>query len=424
VSNRAQILTIGDELLSGEVVDTHASWLDTRLAAWGWRVIRHSSVLDDVEAIAAALRSAAAEAELVLVSGGLGPTQDDVTLEGLARALGVGLVEHAPTVASLHERASRLGRPLTPGSLRQARVPAVGEVLPNAVGTAPAFVAPLLGAQVFLLPGVPRELRYLAEHVVRPRVERARPAVYRRTLKVIGLGESQLEHALSAALGEHAGVRVGFRTLGAENHLKLAASTPECDIASRSAARRRPTCWSSASADMPVQTPAQAEKEKAIELALASVEKQFGKGAIMRLGVDAQVPAVETLHRPLMVDIALGRVASRAAASSRSSGRSRPARPPSRCTSSPRRRSLGRRGRLRRRRARARRHLRPKLGVQDPRPAHLPAGHRRAGARDRRHARALATPSTSWWSTPSPRWCPRPRSKARWATATSASRPA
>lgn len=237
MSNRAQILTIGDELLSGEVVDTHASWLDTRLAAWGWRVIRHSSVLDDVEAIAAALRSAAAEAELVLVSGGLGPTQDDVTLEGLARALGVGLVEHAPTVASLHERASRLGRPLTPGSLRQARVPAVGEVLPNAVGTAPAFVAPLLGAQVFLLPGVPRELRYLAEHVVRPRVERARPAVYRRTLKVIGLGESQLEHALSAALGDHAGVRVGFRTLGAENHLKLAASTPEALVPAVEAAR-------------------------------------------------------------------------------------------------------------------------------------------------------------------------------------------
>lgn len=237
MSNRAQILTIGDELLSGEVVDTHASWLDTRLAAWGWRVIRHSSVLDDVEAIAAALRNAAAEAELVLVSGGLGPTQDDVTLEGLARALGVGLVEHAPTVASLHERASRLGRPLTPGSLRQARVPAVGEVLPNAVGTAPAFVAPLLGAQVFLLPGVPRELRYLAEHVVRPRVERARPAVYRRTLKVIGLGESQLEHALSAALGDHAGVRVGFRTLGAENHLKLAASTPEALVPAVEAAR-------------------------------------------------------------------------------------------------------------------------------------------------------------------------------------------
>jgi nicotinamide-nucleotide amidase len=237
VTNRAQILTIGDELLSGEVVDTHASWLDTRLAAWGWTVTRHTSVLDDVEAIAAALRAAAAEAELVVVSGGLGPTLDDVTLEGLARALGVGLVEHAPTVTSLHERASRLGRPLTPGSLRQARVPAVGEVLPNAVGTAPAFVASLLGAQVYLLPGVPRELRYLAEHVVRPRVERERPAVYRRTLKVIGLGESQLEHALTAALGDQAGVRVGFRTLGAENHLKLAAATPEALAPAVAAAR-------------------------------------------------------------------------------------------------------------------------------------------------------------------------------------------
>lgn len=223
----AQILTIGDELLSGEVVDTNASWLDGQLAEWGWIVRRHTTVLDDVEAISAALLEAAGAAELVVVSGGLGPTQDDVTLAALARALGVGLVEHAPTVASLRARAERLGRALTPNNLRQAQVPAVGEVLPNAVGTAPAFTARLLGAEVYLLPGVPRELRYLAEHVVRPRVSRGQPAVYRRTLKVIGLGESQLEHALGSAVGGWTGVRVGFRTLGVENHLKLAASSPE-----------------------------------------------------------------------------------------------------------------------------------------------------------------------------------------------------
>lgn len=234
---RAQILTIGDELLSGEVVDTNAAWLDAQLALWGWTVTRHTTVLDDVEAIAEALRAAAAAAELVVVSGGLGPTQDDVTRAGLARALGVGLVEHAPTVAWLHERAARLGRTLTPNNLVQAQVPAVGEVLPNAVGTAPAFVTRLLAAEVFLLPGVPRELRYLAEHVVRPRVVRDRAAVYRRTLKVIGLGESQLEHALMGALSSHSGVRVGFRTLGAENHLKLAADTPEVLAAAAATAR-------------------------------------------------------------------------------------------------------------------------------------------------------------------------------------------
>jgi len=219
----AEILTIGDELLSGETVDTNASWLDARLADWGWTVARHVTVADDVPTIATAFREAAARAELVISSGGLGPTQDDLTLQALGVALGAPLVLHEATLETIRARFAKLGREMTPNNVRQAMVPSVGEVLPNAVGTAPAFTATLGSCAIYLVPGVPREMRWLAEQTIAPRVRRAAPAIFRATLKVIGLGESKLEHEIRAVIAACPGARIGFRTLGAENHVKVAA---------------------------------------------------------------------------------------------------------------------------------------------------------------------------------------------------------
>lgn len=221
---RAEIVTIGDELLSGETTDTNASWLDGQLGEWGWAVERHTTVLDDVGAIAAALREAAARVPLVIVSGGLGPTQDDVTLEALGRALGVPMRIDEPTVERIRGLFARLGREMTPNNVRQATVPSVGEILVNEVGTAPAFTARLGTADVYLVPGVPREMRYLAENVIRPRIAREQPVIFRETLKVIGLGESRLEHEIRAVVKAQTGARIGYRALGAESHVKLAAA--------------------------------------------------------------------------------------------------------------------------------------------------------------------------------------------------------
>jgi nicotinamide-nucleotide amidase len=112
---------------------------------------------------------------------------------------------------------------MTPNNERQAHVPAVGEVLLNEVGTAPAFRAPLLGADVYVLPGVPGEVRWLAENVLRARLDRGAPVVHRRTLKLIGFGESRLEDAIQPVRDAHAArVVFGYRAQAAEVHIKLA----------------------------------------------------------------------------------------------------------------------------------------------------------------------------------------------------------
>ena len=219
----AEILAIGDELLSGETVDTNSSFLDQVLERWGWSVIRHTTVRDRLDHIADAFQVAARRANLVISTGGLGPTQDDLTLAGLAQALGCGLVEHRETLARIERMFEAIGREMTPNNRRQAMVPEQGEVVLNEVGTAPAFACTLNGAQIFLMPGVPREVRWLVENQLPKWVERGEPAVFRRTLKVIGMGESRLEHAIADIVSAHQQVRFGYRTQGLENHIKLAA---------------------------------------------------------------------------------------------------------------------------------------------------------------------------------------------------------
>ena len=236
----AEILTIGDELLSGETVDTNSNWLDGALVKLGWEVTRHTTVADEVAVIAAAFDEAARRSDLVISSGGLGPTRDDLTLEALAKALGCELRLDEAVLADIRAKFESFGRTMSPNNERQARVPAIGEVLQNAVGTAPGFTAELHGAQVFLLPGVPREVKWLMEHRVGPRVDQGRAHVARRTLKTIGFGESRLEHTIKATIREHPDVQFGFRALGAETHIKMAArgEQREAHLAAAEAAMR------------------------------------------------------------------------------------------------------------------------------------------------------------------------------------------
>jgi nicotinamide-nucleotide amidase len=223
VRDFVEILVIGDELLSGETCDTNSHWLDGALESIGWQVARHTTVPDHLEAIAAAFEEAARRVPLVISSGGLGPTGDDLTMAGLARAMGVSLYRDQGVLESIRQRFARFQREMTPNNEQQAMIPEGAEVLENQVGTAPGIAARLLGAEVYLLPGVPREVRWLFEHRIRPRIDRQRAAMVRRTLKVIGVGESRLEHEIREVIAAHPAVRWGFRTLGMENHVKLAA---------------------------------------------------------------------------------------------------------------------------------------------------------------------------------------------------------
>lgn len=219
---RAVIVAIGDELLSGETVDTNSSYLDGLLEARGYAVTRHFTAPDDIDAVAQTLAMAADHADLVLSTGGLGPTQDDLTIESFAQALGCELQLDAATLTHIEGLFSKLGRKMSPNNRRQAMLPALARALQNDVGTAPGVTAELSGAQVYLMPGVPREVRWLMKHRVLPELVTGVPR-RRRTLKVVGLGESRIEHRITEVVQAHSAVRFGYRTLGLENHVKLLA---------------------------------------------------------------------------------------------------------------------------------------------------------------------------------------------------------
>lgn len=190
----AQILTVGDELLSGDTVNTNLTALGERCRRLGVEVVRALSVRDRIDEIVAAVREAAA-ADLLLVSGGLGPTSDDLTAEAVARACGVGLVRDAASEAAIAALFAARGRAMPEINRKQADFPAGAEVLPNPIGTAPGFaVVQPGGCLVACMPGVPREMKKMMAEQVEPRV-RARfapPEIPRRVYRLVGRGESAI----------------------------------------------------------------------------------------------------------------------------------------------------------------------------------------------------------------------------------------
>src|SRR5262249_44905506 len=167
---KAEILSIGSELTSGQNLDTNSQWLSRRLAQIGIAVGWHTTVADDLEANVEAFRIAAGRARLVLASGGLGPTQDDLTREALARAAGVELVLNEAMLTQIEERCRRRGRSMPERNRVQALFPAGAEPIPNDRGTAPGIWMHLGGCVIAAMPGVPPEMFHMYETRVRPRL--------------------------------------------------------------------------------------------------------------------------------------------------------------------------------------------------------------------------------------------------------------
>ena len=247
---RVELLCTGDELVTGLTPDTNSPYLEARLFELGLKVARVVLVGDVREDITLALREAATRSDLVLVSGGLGPTSDDFTAECAAAAAGVPLVEHAGTLQFLRERAAKRGRELTPNVARMALVPGGSEVVPNPVGAAPLFIVRMGDCRLFFLPGVPREYRALVDGEVLPRVREelekrpGRPYRAFRLLRTVGIPESVLDARVAPLAAAHPRVVFGFRTHAPENQLKLMAEAPsqaEADaaLAAAEAAARR-----------------------------------------------------------------------------------------------------------------------------------------------------------------------------------------
>ncbi len=227
-----EILTIGNELLNGDLADTNTQRFGTLLRELGLPVRRAQTVPDTLAVIVEALQQAIVRADVVLVSGGLGPTEDDLTFEAAALAAGVPLVEHAGTIARLQERFKSRGFPLTPNNLRQAQVPSGAEVFDNPVGTAPHVQLQVGGARLFFFPGVPVELQRLADDNLRPWLLANAPMrVYKsRIFKTFGRTESQVATFLDG-LPRDPRMHVAYRAHFPEIQVSLHVEDPDAAAA-------------------------------------------------------------------------------------------------------------------------------------------------------------------------------------------------
>lgn len=222
-----ELVCTGTELLSGRTLNTHAQVLGARLGGLGLTLLRETVVPDAAEAIEAAVRSALRRAEVVLVTGGLGPTSDDLTRDVLAGLAGRAIRTDAAALENIRARCARAGRDLTPSRARQALVLEGAEVLPNAVGMAPGEWIEHEGRVLIALPGPPREFLAVLQAEVLPRLRNRYPnAVLHETVfHLCGIAESDFVDALQAA---------GFRAEGVD--FACCAAPARLDVRLRGAA--------------------------------------------------------------------------------------------------------------------------------------------------------------------------------------------
>ncbi|MDN5289351.1 MAG: competence/damage-inducible protein [Mucilaginibacter sp.] len=195
----AEIITIGDEILIGQIVDTNSAWMATELNKIGLRVKQISSVSDDREHILKALAEAAGRVNIIFITGGLGPTKDDITKKTLAEYFGVGLVENKETLDNVERIFARYNRPLLEVNKLQALVPENCEVIINHNGTAPGMWFNHEGIIYISMPGVPFEMMYMMEEGVLPKIKSTLklPSIIHKTLLTVGEGESFLAERIA-----------------------------------------------------------------------------------------------------------------------------------------------------------------------------------------------------------------------------------
>lgn len=233
---KVHLMTVGDEILIGQIVDTNSSWMARQLNLAGARITGICSVSDDEAGIEHALEDALRQADAVLMTGGLGPTKDDITKKTLAHFFGMPLEFHQPTYDRILRFFERLGRTTTEGHRRQCFMPVGATLLHNKMGTAPGMWFEKDGKIVVSMPGVPYEMEYLMEHEVIPRLKRFFPGfpIAHRTILTAGEGESKIAERLESLEDElppH--IKLAYLPNLGQVRLRLSGSQPDGEALER-----------------------------------------------------------------------------------------------------------------------------------------------------------------------------------------------
>ncbi len=207
---RACVLSVGDEVVGGDIVDSNSAWLSRRLIELGIEVVSHVAVRDVRSEIASAAQAAAGRADIVMVTGGIGPTHDDQTREAVAEAAGLELALNRPALEHIESIFARHDRTMPPSNRKQAMIPEGADILRNESGTAAGFRVRLDGADVFVLPGVPGEMRQMFERQALPLLPPGGRVSVTHTLRCFGVSESLTARTLSSRIDFDGRLKVAF----------------------------------------------------------------------------------------------------------------------------------------------------------------------------------------------------------------------
>jgi nicotinamide-nucleotide amidase len=221
------VLSIGTELTRGELVNSNSAWLAAELTAVGFEVVEHAVVDDHPARIVETLQRLAARVRVIVSTGGLGPTTDDVTTQAVASAIDARLVRDDASLEHIRRRFEKAGRTLNPSNAKQAEFPEGADILPNPIGTAPGFgvrVGPCVG---YFMPGVPREMKRMFDEQVVPRIRAlADNDTYQSRLHTYGLPESVVGEKLAGLEEAYPGTTLGYLARFPEVEVKILARRP------------------------------------------------------------------------------------------------------------------------------------------------------------------------------------------------------
>jgi nicotinamide-nucleotide amidase len=235
---RCEVVAVGTELLLGQIVDTNSSWMGERLALAGLDSHFQTKVGDNLERIVQTLRIALSRSDAVIVCGGLGPTQDDITREAIAAVMNVELVRDAEIGERIRKMFESRGREMAENNLRQADVPKGASVIDQVRGTAPGLICPVGHKVVYAVPGVPYEMTEMMERAIIPDLQAragTTATILSRTLKTWGVAESKLAELLEPrleALEGEGGATIAFLASGIEGiKVRITVKAPDAEAA-------------------------------------------------------------------------------------------------------------------------------------------------------------------------------------------------